>query len=195
VRIFLKVLHESGYLPLSLWGCAAHRRLGTERSSPPTTPAATSGTGNGATKPRFKPSTAVILEAEPDERDPLLASRPPLRTSISSPRAGHAAAAIQPRRSTSLTAGRGSRLVPKSRLAAGSPTSAADQVDVPAVLTVSLVPGSSAQSTTSAVEEQDDSAPSELPREADYLRSKLWWLGFVLMNVGEFGNFLVGSQL
>ncbi|KAG9052998.1 hypothetical protein FS842_008916 [Serendipita sp. 407] len=26
--------------------------------------------------------------------------------------------------------------------------------------------------------------------ETDYLRSKLWWLGFVLMNIGEFGNFL-----
>ncbi|KIJ70251.1 hypothetical protein HYDPIDRAFT_77939 [Hydnomerulius pinastri MD-312] len=26
--------------------------------------------------------------------------------------------------------------------------------------------------------------------ESDYLRSKLWWLGFILMNVGETGNFI-----
>ncbi|KAL4075995.1 magnesium transporter NIPA-domain-containing protein [Scleroderma yunnanense] len=26
--------------------------------------------------------------------------------------------------------------------------------------------------------------------EGDYLRSKLWWLGFILMNVGESGNFI-----
>ncbi|KIO12804.1 hypothetical protein M404DRAFT_993776 [Pisolithus tinctorius Marx 270] len=26
--------------------------------------------------------------------------------------------------------------------------------------------------------------------ESDYLRSKLWWLGFVLMNLGEVGNFI-----
>ncbi|KAF8665725.1 hypothetical protein AX16_000173 [Volvariella volvacea WC 439] len=26
--------------------------------------------------------------------------------------------------------------------------------------------------------------------ESDYLRSKLWWLGFLLMNVGELGNFI-----
>lgn len=32
--------------------------------------------------------------------------------------------------------------------------------------------------------------PSEERSEGDYLRSKLWWLGFVLMNVGETGNFI-----
>ncbi|KAF7800110.1 hypothetical protein EIP86_011355 [Pleurotus ostreatoroseus] len=26
--------------------------------------------------------------------------------------------------------------------------------------------------------------------ESDYLKSKLWWLGFLLMNVGEMGNFI-----
>ncbi|CCM03376.1 uncharacterized protein FIBRA_05506 [Fibroporia radiculosa] len=26
--------------------------------------------------------------------------------------------------------------------------------------------------------------------EGDYLRSKLWWLGFILMNIGELGNFI-----
>ncbi|OBZ76123.1 putative magnesium transporter NIPA1 [Grifola frondosa] len=26
--------------------------------------------------------------------------------------------------------------------------------------------------------------------ETDYLKSKLWWLGFILMNVGELGNFI-----
>ncbi|KIJ56639.1 hypothetical protein M422DRAFT_22793 [Sphaerobolus stellatus SS14] len=29
-----------------------------------------------------------------------------------------------------------------------------------------------------------------LGNESDYLRSKLWWFGFCLMNIGEFGNFL-----
>ncbi|KAI0068905.1 DUF803-domain-containing protein [Artomyces pyxidatus] len=27
-------------------------------------------------------------------------------------------------------------------------------------------------------------------QETDYLRSKLWWFGFILMNVGEIGNFI-----
>ncbi|EEB98847.1 hypothetical protein MPER_01579, partial [Moniliophthora perniciosa FA553] len=26
--------------------------------------------------------------------------------------------------------------------------------------------------------------------ESDYLKSKLWWSGFLLMNVGEMGNFI-----
>lgn len=31
---------------------------------------------------------------------------------------------------------------------------------------------------------------SEGDNEGDYLRSKLWWLGFILMNLGEVGNFI-----
>ncbi|TFK76067.1 DUF803-domain-containing protein [Pluteus cervinus] len=35
------------------------------------------------------------------------------------------------------------------------------------------------------------SQPSEeKPKEMHYLKSKLWWLGFLLMNVGETGNFI-----
>ncbi|KAF8138656.1 magnesium transporter NIPA-domain-containing protein [Boletus edulis] len=30
----------------------------------------------------------------------------------------------------------------------------------------------------------------EIAKESDYLRSKLWWSGFVLMNIGETGNFI-----
>ncbi|THH33644.1 hypothetical protein EUX98_g503 [Antrodiella citrinella] len=38
-------------------------------------------------------------------------------------------------------------------------------------------------------EEEEDSNPGA-EQETNYLRSKLWWLGFVLMNVGEIGNFI-----
>ncbi|KAH9850055.1 DUF803-domain-containing protein [Lenzites betulinus] len=31
---------------------------------------------------------------------------------------------------------------------------------------------------------------AERGSEADYLKSKLWWLGFLLMNIGEIGNFI-----
>ncbi|KAF8639988.1 hypothetical protein AX17_001234 [Amanita inopinata Kibby_2008] len=34
------------------------------------------------------------------------------------------------------------------------------------------------------------SAPEENWNESRYLRSKIWWLGFLLMNVGEAGNFI-----
>ncbi|CAE6505059.1 unnamed protein product [Rhizoctonia solani] len=34
------------------------------------------------------------------------------------------------------------------------------------------------------------SDPKDGPEESAYLRSKLWWFGFTLMNVGEVGNFL-----
>ncbi|KAJ3558943.1 hypothetical protein NM688_g633 [Phlebia brevispora] len=43
--------------------------------------------------------------------------------------------------------------------------------------------------------DSDDSKVQENPEdltgnESDYLKSKLWWLGFLLMNVGELGNFI-----
>ncbi|KAG1715953.1 hypothetical protein ID866_1242 [Astraeus odoratus] len=34
------------------------------------------------------------------------------------------------------------------------------------------------------------SSGHENGNESDYLRSKLWWLGFIMMNVGETGNFI-----
>ncbi|KAI6047329.1 magnesium transporter NIPA-domain-containing protein [Pisolithus marmoratus] len=34
------------------------------------------------------------------------------------------------------------------------------------------------------------SGQSDDDNESDYLRSKLWWLGFILMNLGEVGNFI-----
>ncbi|KAB5596252.1 NIPA-like protein 2 [Ceratobasidium theobromae] len=33
-------------------------------------------------------------------------------------------------------------------------------------------------------------SPQRGPNESAYLHSKLWWTGFALMNIGEFGNFL-----
>lgn len=38
--------------------------------------------------------------------------------------------------------------------------------------------------------DDDDELHEANGTESDYLRSKLWWLGFLLMNVGEIGNFL-----
>ncbi|KAG2013409.1 DUF803 domain membrane protein [Coprinopsis cinerea AmutBmut pab1-1] len=35
-----------------------------------------------------------------------------------------------------------------------------------------------------------DSRSSVESNEGDYLKSKLWWLGFLLMNIGEVGNFI-----
>ncbi|KAG8836228.1 hypothetical protein FRC17_008964 [Serendipita sp. 399] len=35
-----------------------------------------------------------------------------------------------------------------------------------------------------------DESTAAMGTESGYLRSKLWWLGFVLMNIGEVGNFL-----
>ncbi|EJD53775.1 DUF803-domain-containing protein [Auricularia subglabra TFB-10046 SS5] len=57
-----------------------------------------------------------------------------------------------------------------------------------------MPPQSGRREAPSPVPRQDDrsgnSSDSEEGNESDYLKSKLWWLGFALMNVGEFGNFL-----
>ncbi|KAF8165172.1 magnesium transporter NIPA-domain-containing protein [Crassisporium funariophilum] len=37
---------------------------------------------------------------------------------------------------------------------------------------------------------QGDDDESEQGNESDYLKTKLWWSGFLLMNVGELGNFI-----
>ncbi|KAJ7047522.1 DUF803-domain-containing protein [Mycena alexandri] len=39
-------------------------------------------------------------------------------------------------------------------------------------------------------EPEDEPPEFEAGNESDYLKSKLWWLGFTLMNVGELGNFI-----
>ncbi|KDQ21054.1 hypothetical protein BOTBODRAFT_183714 [Botryobasidium botryosum FD-172 SS1] len=41
-------------------------------------------------------------------------------------------------------------------------------------------------------DDPSDSDDSEKPpnNDTDYLKSKLWWLGFLLLNVGELGNFI-----
>ncbi|KAF7983968.1 hypothetical protein HWV62_18402 [Athelia sp. TMB] len=36
----------------------------------------------------------------------------------------------------------------------------------------------------------ENDLPPEHGNEGDYLKSKLWWLGFLLMNIGECGNFI-----
>ncbi|KAJ7068124.1 DUF803-domain-containing protein [Mycena amicta] len=38
--------------------------------------------------------------------------------------------------------------------------------------------------------DEDDDFEDRIGQESDYLKSKLWWLGFALMNVGEMGNFI-----
>ncbi|KAJ4472323.1 magnesium transporter NIPA-domain-containing protein [Lentinula aciculospora] len=63
----------------------------------------------------------------------------------------------------------------------------------PVVLPVDIVPQSRIQniSKPTNVEENttlnNDIKPGN---ESDYLKSKLWWSGFLLMNVGEMGNFI-----
>ncbi|KAJ7179840.1 DUF803-domain-containing protein [Mycena crocata] len=37
---------------------------------------------------------------------------------------------------------------------------------------------------------EDEESDFEDGNESDYLKSKVWWLGFALMNVGELGNFI-----
>lgn len=52
-----------------------------------------------------------------------------------------------------------------------------------ALLPVDVVAVHSPSSEEGGLDEDDGS-------ESDYLRSKLWWLGFILMNIGEMGNFI-----
>ncbi|KAI0676980.1 DUF803-domain-containing protein [Trametes maxima] len=57
-----------------------------------------------------------------------------------------------------------------------------------ALMPVDIVPVLSEDSA-----EHSDQTLKEEPEsgnESDYLKSKLWWLGFLLMNVGEIGNFI-----
>ncbi|KAJ7667844.1 DUF803-domain-containing protein [Mycena polygramma] len=54
------------------------------------------------------------------------------------------------------------------------------------VITEGQVNGARVPKRTAEVEPQD----FEDENESDYLKSKVWWLGFALMNVGELGNFI-----
>jgi hypothetical protein len=38
--------------------------------------------------------------------------------------------------------------------------------------------------------DSESEADHQKGNESDYLKSRIWWLGFLLMNVGEFGNFI-----
>ncbi|KAJ3916358.1 magnesium transporter NIPA-domain-containing protein [Lentinula edodes] len=65
----------------------------------------------------------------------------------------------------------------------------------PIVLPVDIVYPSRTQnkSRPTIVEDSivsEDDADVKTGNESDYLKSKLWWSGFLLMNVGEMGNFL-----
>ncbi|GBE79366.1 DUF803-domain-containing protein [Sparassis crispa] len=60
---------------------------------------------------------------------------------------------------------------------------ALDPVDVVPI----LLPGDG-RTKNSSTEERGNS--SNNGNESDYLKSKLWWVGFLLMNVGEMGNFI-----
>ncbi|KAJ3853000.1 magnesium transporter NIPA-domain-containing protein [Lentinula lateritia] len=65
----------------------------------------------------------------------------------------------------------------------------------PIVLPVDIVYSSSIQNRSRPTTVEDsivskDDADVKTGNESDYLKSKLWWSGFLLMNVGEMGNFL-----
>ncbi|KZW04038.1 DUF803-domain-containing protein [Exidia glandulosa HHB12029] len=167
-------------------------------------PRAGSNASYGGEQARYLPSTAVILETEP------LLQRPPLRKALSGlPTVGgnstdigdrkqHVAqgvAAILPRRSSSLHSG-SRKLVPKAKLAPKSPVSPPVDGEVTALLATDIPivgePSSPSQSRPQSRAEQQpqEGRDKESGNESDYLKSKLWWLGFALMNLGEFGNFL-----
>ncbi|KAI0356521.1 DUF803-domain-containing protein [Trametes cingulata] len=57
-----------------------------------------------------------------------------------------------------------------------------------ALMPVDVLPVSSDGSTVQDGYQQDRELDNG--SESDYLKSKLWWLGFLLMNVGELGNFI-----
>ncbi|KAH9947323.1 DUF803-domain-containing protein, partial [Amylocystis lapponica] len=58
-------------------------------------------------------------------------------------------------------------------------------VDVVTVLPESLANGDESRPGANAEDKEHYDG-----NESDYLKSKLWWLGFLLMNVGECGNFI-----
>ncbi|KAI0774021.1 magnesium transporter NIPA-domain-containing protein [Fomes fomentarius] len=58
-----------------------------------------------------------------------------------------------------------------------------------ALMPVEVVPASSGSSVLSH-SNGEQKPHSKDGSESDYLKSKLWWLGFLLMNVGEMGNFI-----
>jgi hypothetical protein len=174
----------------------AHRRLGTERPSPSPSPARTPSGSQSKNATRYTPSTSVVYESggQAAERQPLLGTRPPLRSAANSPRSPQQVTAVlQPRRASSLAGSRPGRLVPKAHLiaarssAAGTPSEDQSVQETTGILTLPI--------SQPPPSEPGELGPHEEPvspgsKESDYLRSKLWWLGFALMNVGEFGNFL-----
>ncbi|KAJ3790519.1 magnesium transporter NIPA-domain-containing protein [Lentinula aff. detonsa] len=63
----------------------------------------------------------------------------------------------------------------------------------PIVLPVDIVTQNRIQkksNTTNEAENVVSKDGAEAGNESDYLKSKLWWSGFLLMNVGELGNFI-----
>ncbi|TCD66821.1 hypothetical protein EIP91_000899 [Steccherinum ochraceum] len=57
------------------------------------------------------------------------------------------------------------------------------------VLPVDVITVAPVRTTNGTITADGDSGHDE-STESNYLRSKLWWLGFLLMNVGEIGNFI-----
>ncbi|KAI9001310.1 DUF803-domain-containing protein [Trametes punicea] len=57
-----------------------------------------------------------------------------------------------------------------------------------AIMPVDIVPVTSEESVRCDSDARKDDLQNG--SESDYLKSKLWWLGFLLMNVGELGNFI-----
>ncbi|TFK92970.1 DUF803-domain-containing protein [Polyporus arcularius HHB13444] len=57
-----------------------------------------------------------------------------------------------------------------------------------ALMPVDIVPVRTNSSASHAT--GDSKQESQDGSESDYLKSKLWWLGFLLMNLGEMGNFI-----
>ncbi|KAF7331959.1 DUF803 domain membrane protein [Mycena kentingensis (nom. inval.)] len=56
-----------------------------------------------------------------------------------------------------------------------------------ALLPVDVIQEETSESSQQSIREADD---TEEVNESDYLKSKLWWLGFLFINIGELGNFV-----
>ncbi|KAK7695567.1 hypothetical protein QCA50_000203 [Cerrena zonata] len=162
----------------------AHRRLEAEREAaaksaatePSTTRSEISGDGYFAATRHLNGSELPHLISE---TEPLLSPSTPGLEHTSNPRR-------EVKRSflSRLWRGRATRAARESDHAHVAATHVMMPVDV---VTVNRTSRSNGRSHDPKPDSDQDSYDGN---ESDYLKSKLWWLGFILMNIGEMGNFI-----
>lgn len=121
-----------------------------------------------SSSPRSTPALSRHASA-PDNRDDFIESRPLLPRTASSPGPEQGYGATKSKRVFNF---------PRIRFIQKQPT--------PALESPPISPNGDIE------HDRDDDELDETAKmaESDYLRSKLWWFGFLLMNIGEIGNFL-----